>query len=335
MNSVPIRLDTGVQRQVDWLLDGPIRLGDGTLAAWAEGSEPSHVYEESTGYLITLLCFLYRLTADERYEVEAGRTVRALAATLGSREGCGRDGVLYLFDTSVCLRALAAFFAIFPAAEESREPGLARTLAGVLARTAQSLAERRAACVPERGGANEDAGRWSTVFGPHLIKSISNMSPGGGPWRSIADELISRWYPGGQFRPDSGGSPAYLHAHCYAVEGMLALQDVPRQVVERVTVLLAEEQAESGGIPRWWPGDQDPVLAADATAQAVRLWLLLDRERFQDNIRRGTAYMGQILGPGGGVLYSPRRNHENSWATIFAVQALIWQDVQPDPAWLI
>ena len=295
----------------------------------------SHVYEESTGYLITLLCFLYQLTGDERYEIEAGRTVRALVTVMGPREGCGRDGVIYLFDTSVCLRALEAFFIMFPAAAESQEAGFARALAGTLDKTVRSLAERRVACVPELGGADDSAGRWSTSFGPHIIKSLSHMSSRAGPWRSIAHELISRWYSAEQFRPDSDGSPGYLHAHCYAVEGMLALPDAPRELVERAAVFLAEAQDASGGIPRWWPRHQDPVLAADATAQAVRIWLLLDRERFRDNIRLGTAYMGRIIGPGGGVMYSPRRNHENSWATIFAVQAFIWCSVQPDPTWLI
>lgn len=320
---------------MDWLLDGPIRFDDGMLAAWAEGSRPAHVYEESTGYLITLLCFLHQQTGDERYAAEAGRTVRALVEAMGEREGCGRDGVLYLFDTVVCLRALAAFFSEFPAAPESRESGPARTLSLTLVETARKLVERRAACTPPGAGHDDGVEHWSSLFNVHLIKALSHLSPWPGPWDVLAGELVSRWYSEGRFWSAPRGDRVYLHTHCYALEGVLGLHDMPREVVAQATDFLAEAQTASGGIPSWWSAGEEMVLATDATAQAVRLWLLTDCERFEDNIRKGMEFMLQMLGPGGGVLYAPGLAHENSWTTIFTVQAMIWQDVQPDPSWLI
>jgi len=330
-----LRLEQRIQQQVDWLLDGPVRLDDGMLAAWTEGGEPAHTYEEPTGYLLTLLCYLHRMTGDARYESEAARTVAALTRTLGSREGCGRDGVLYLFDTAVCLRALTRYFAMFPSAHASRSSSSSHALARRLRRTATSFIDGRLACEPAPAGAG--AGRWSVLFGAHQLKALANlaMSGGSGSWDGLRDELLASWFEEGRFMADAGRDRVYLHAHCYAVEGLLGLPDHPRRVVAQAVEFLAQVQDPCGGIPRWWPADPDGELAADATAQAMRLWLLLDPTRFAANISLASGFLRSLQGPSGGICYTRERAHENGWATIFAVQARIWQDAAPDPAWLV
>lgn len=326
-------LDRMLQRQVDWLLDGPVRLQDGMLAAWADGGAPAYVYEEATGYLITLLCYLHRLTGHARYEVEAARTVRALRRAVGPRGGCGRGGVVYLFDTAVCLRALSCFFVSFPASEEARDGGPARALAGRLRETACAMACRRAACSPEPSG--DDAKRWSLQFGAHQLKAISYLGASPGPWRELCGGLLESRYVGGRFVADSRKTRVYNHAHCYALEGLLMMPHTKADVVIAGAAFLAEVQAASGGIPRWSHTEGEDELAADATAQAVRIWLLSHAGRFKENIQRAAAFLSDMVGPGGGVRYSPDRSHENSWATIFAVQAQVWQDAGPDSVWLI
>ena len=330
-----LRLRQRVQHQVDWLLDGPVRLEDGMLAAWTEDRDPTYAYEESTGYLITLLCYLHSLTGDPRYEAEAARTVGALTHAVGSREGCGRDGVLYLFDTAVCLRALTCYFATFPDAEASRASSPTQSLARRLRRTAAAFTEQRLACEPCPPGGG--AGRWSVLFGAHQLKALANLAQaaGAGPWAEPQHELLASWFEGGRFLTDNGRDRVYLHAHCYAAGGLLGLPGSPSGVVDQAAAYLARVQDPSGGIPRWWPAYPDGELAADATAQAARLWLLLDPARYAESISLGLGFLRRMCGTGGGVWYTSDRAHENGWATIFAVQARIWQDAAPDPAWLI
>ena len=75
-------------------------------------------------------------------------------------------------------------------------------------------------------------------------------------------------------------------------------------------------------MPRWWgrPGDSADR-AADATAQAVRLWCVVDPDRFRDNVERGLEFIGQLGDSSGGVRYTPEHDDLNSWTTVFAMQA--------------
>jgi len=319
---------TAVQRQIQWLLEGPIRSADGMLAAWVDPSGPSHLYEESTGYLILLLCRLYKLTDGPRFKEEALRSVRALTQKIDGRNGCGREQSIYLFDTAVCARSLAVFFAAFPDLQAAQDLEPTRLLLQRLAQTARRMFLEHIACEPPTTAAGSQ--RWSEIFGPHLIKAAHHLLP----WmtkagdqaarRETVNQLIAEHYRDGLFYQVSLSDPVYMHAHCYAVEGLLAMPDAPARVIDETARRMAQLQSPEGGLPKWWPQHAGADPAADATAQTVRIWQCVDPTGYAPNIEAGLSYLKQMSDRQGGVLYSPRSGHLNSWTTIFFLQALLW-----------
>ena len=320
-------LHSSVRRHLRWLLEGPVRVRQGMLAAWLDGSAPAHAYQESTGYLITLLCFLHRVTGQGRFRTEAARTVTALARDLGDAPGCGREGAVYLFDTAVCLRALGTFSDNFE--DLTLQP--TRELLDRLAHTSGDMIRRHDACSRPANGIGPR--RWSESFSAHLIKAAHLLSPWLPAWRSVLDELVGRFFQGGRFYADAGHRRVYLHASCYASEGLLARPDLHLGELEQIAPFLARIQRADGGIPAWWPEEAGPV--TDATAQAVRIWQCTDATAFAESIQRGFAFLDTMALPGGGFRYSPLIAHANSWATIFAVQAMVWRDLAADPEWIV
>jgi hypothetical protein len=67
-------------------------------------------------------------------------------------------------------------------------------------------------------------------------------------------------------------------------------------------------------------------LRADATAQAVRIWSLVDRAAFHREIAAGLRFLASLATDGRGIRYSPDKADINVWATIFAVQAYEWAE---------
>lgn len=311
-----------------WLMEGPVRDPDGMLRAWVDGKTPAHTYPESTGYLISLLCYLHRVSGQDRFAREASRAVEALVGHLAEAEGCGRDGTVYLFDTAVCLRALGTFHTLFEGRLD--QPGLA--LMDRLAQTCERMFQRRQAFVGAASNGHTDR-RWSRSFSAHLVKAAHLVSPWLGGWREVTDELVRRFHDRGRFYADEDHGRVYLHASCYAAEGLLAHRDRYAEELDRVAPFLARIQLEGGGIPAWWPDESSPV--TDATAQAVRIWQCTGRTEHEDNIQRGLAFLERMALPGGGFRYSPEVAHANSWATIFAVQAMAWQRAGAEVEWIV
>jgi hypothetical protein len=148
----------------------------------------------------------------------------------------------------------------------------------------------------------------------------------------LAESLLAGLLPlyaAGRFRIHADSSVTYVHAHCYAVEGLLCLQR--RGLAEVGGVArdcagwLAQIQAANGGIRAWHDGTHaSGPLRADATAQAVRIWSCVNRRAFGDAIGRALGFLGRLQSVSGGICYEPGSGDVNTWATVFAVQAVRW-----------
>ncbi|MCP4638698.1 MAG: hypothetical protein GY848_19745 [Methyloversatilis sp.] len=332
-------LSAEVQAHIDWLIEGPIRLPDGMVAAWVDADGPTGAYAEATGYTLTLFCYLYRLTGERRYAAEARRTAIALAVSATGADSLGRRGVGYLFDSAIGLRALGALFQTFP--DLLADPALADAvdLHRRLADSACDWIGQRLARRPQP----DSGSRWSDAFNAHMIKAVGHAAPWCGETiaREAADSLIRERFADGLFATDPDGG-SYLHAHCYGLEGLLLWPENPPRraawVVACGAAKLAELQTASGGLPRRLPtapGESNDETAADATAQAVRVWQCVDADRYARNIARGLGFLRLLSDPGGGFGYAATSDHLNAWTTVFAVQALIWQNRKPEPVWIV
>ena len=82
-------------------------------------------------------------------------------------------------------------------------------------------------------------------------------------------------------------------------------------------------QDPRGATPTWRGDAGGPaLLAADATAQAVRRWAVLDRDRFAAPIERALGFLESLTEPSGAVRYAASNDERSSWATLFTIQAM-------------
>ena len=176
--------------------------------------------------------------------------------------------------------------------------------------------------------------RWSTCFGAHLLKLVlvleevdDRRSP---DLVAALVESLLPLYDDGRFRLHPDSQHSYAHASCYAAEGLMALADGQRHpaaptMLGRCAAWLAGVQAADGGIPAW-PDGVDPCgpRRADATAQAVRIWVRADVDRFRPSIDRALRFLARLQHASGGILYHENSDCRNTWATVFTIQAVDW-----------
>jgi len=326
-----------VEKHLDWLFSLIVEAPDGLLPAWTEDGRPSYPYPEATGYFLSLLAYLYHMTGQTRLIQPATATAHALAGALIGSIGAGRHGQIFLFDTVVCLRGLNDFLVVFPASSDRSIRPAITAAAERLARTARRLIDERRAGF---GFSAPEESRWSRRYNVHLLKSLQQLHacrPDLLDSEEVDGEIrrfLAERFRNGFFHVDEDRSRVYLHAHCYAMEGLLGAR--PRltpSILARLTEMaerLATAQLPNGALPRFWPPVGRPDPAVDTTAQVVRLWQCLDPSGFRDAIARALDFVATMAAPGGGVRYTPAGTHLNSWTTIFAIQALLWRAWPPE-----
>lgn len=270
-------------------------------------------------------------------EVEDEARLDRVAAWLWACErdgGIGRDGRGYLFDHGMVVAGRLAWAerrGLGVAGE--REP-IAMLLAWLRHGRATSPAEPQA--------------RWSERFGPHLLKLALPLAR----WvEHTADaeaaralvQLRAALQPAsldGRVPSAGDAGPTYLHACCYAAEGLWRLSEAPlpgparaeaRALAARTAAWLARVQRADGGLPPWHDGERGWGPApADVAAQAVRLWSGLDREAYAGAIERALGFLARLTDPCGGVRYHEDSGDLNTWATLFTVQALDFAEGEAD-----
>jgi hypothetical protein len=301
-------------RAMAWLATDAVRR-DGAVWSWrGEGAYP---YPEAAAIVLRLM--RQGLAGDETAvtrRIEAGLW-RDLAA-----DRIGKGGHVYTFDLGIVLAALAG----------RPDPRLA-TLRD---RIAHAVRERRAVWPP----APE---RWSTLVGPHFLKLAIGLHASGVPADALPPVLLD---PSLRQQDAAGriGTPphaaTYVHAHCYAAEGLMALACIVpflrralTDVATRAAVWLARIQRDDGAIPAWHDGHTAVgPYPTDVCAQAIRLWCLVDRVGFDPCIARARRHLDANTLADGAVSYHPGRRHANVWCTAFAVQATAWADGAPADA---
>ena len=245
---------------------------------------------------------------------------------------------MYLFDSAIALSGLIAH-------EENALDGAMRPAIDTLGAFVRAATERRQAVVPAETYAEP---RWSEEYGPHQAKNalalvrLADFTSDDG-LRRLARDLAHeqlRHFDGERFATTRGDDQTYLHAGLYALEGLAfcearGLGDF-RAVLEPALDSLARVQSNCGGLHAHAAaaGVAGP-LRADATAQAIRLWLIVDPERWAEPVERACRFLESLRDPRGGIVYEWDSNHVNTWSTIFATQAFAWRSAGADAATLI
>ncbi|MCR9165700.1 MAG: hypothetical protein ACE37F_08040 [Nannocystaceae bacterium] len=273
-----------------------------TVLSWVNDHHRGYAYPEAAGLLVRWFA-LRGLHPPEA-------VVRRLRDEVESRR-IGRDGHTYAFDTAVVLAGLEAL-------DDHEDP---------------RWTSARAA-LPGMGIVDPPAKpRWSTTCGPHMLKlAVGSAARAARGWSTpalawLADLRVEQDARGRIATPPHAQS--YMHAHAYATEGLMALASLGlhgRASLDGAVEYLRHVQRDDGGIPAW--SDGGPT-RADATAQAVRLFILHERGAHADAIERGLDCLRGLCNEHGAVVYEPGSGDHNTWCSLFAAQARAWAHGDP------
>jgi hypothetical protein len=316
---------------VRWLASEAVVDGEGRVWSWHNPAHPGYAYPEAGGLWLALMA---REAAQAEVDEAQLDRVAAWLRDCERREGIGRDGRAYLFDLGMVVAGRLGWAERRGLGVEGERGSIATMLAGLRNNRATAPAGTRE--------------RWSERFGPHLLKLALPLAR----WVEQTGDAeavrgLERLLDGlrcdvadGRVPSDPGGGPTYLHACCYAAEGLWGLSEAPlpraarveaRARAEAIAAWLHRVQREDGGLPPWHDGTRSWGPApADVAAQAVRLWSGLDRGRYADASARALGFLARLQAPSGGVRYHEDSRDVNTWATVFTVQALDFADGEAD-----
>ena len=316
-----------------WLRSSALIGSNGAVRSWLNPAKPGYDYPEAGGLWLSAML-------SERAPLHSDPGLAPLARRVGDWvvqqvEGDGavsRYGRRYTFDAAMVLRGLS----------DARDAGLvlhgsdeavARSTDFVL----KSVMARRASFPPAFG---DDVQRWSENFGPHLLKLALALPAAVLADTQVRQQILAPAFSDlqalerdGRFPVHSGSDQTYLHAHCYAVEGLLRIGPMLSGVAgdasnaaRRAATWLASVQRDDGALHAWADSLRTwGPLRADATAQAVRIWATLGGYDVQ--IGRALSFLATLQAPDGGIRYEPGCDDVNSWVTLFTMQAATFAGV--------
>jgi hypothetical protein len=314
---------TRISEAKTWLQSPEVVQEDGAVLSWANPEHAGYAYPEIAGLLLNLLA------QDRDSDPEIRRRIATrIAKDVSPEGGVGRSGIRYVFDTAMVLSGLLAEKKV---SGSLPDPELPSRLFDFIA---TEIRARRAASTPTSGS----GARWSTSYGCHLLKTALAITAYADQYADprcqvLVNQLVADLTPlfeDGWFRIHADEDYAYLHSNCYALEGLLAMEAYsPRgwlgPIIRRGALWLGRIQDESGGIRSGNNGYSAwGELRGDATAQAIRIWSLVDRSSFAREISAGVAFLEGLRDDEGGYRYSPNSRDVNAWVTIFTSQALAW-----------
>jgi hypothetical protein len=326
------------ENQIRWLTNPPVLTENGGIMSWINPCSNGFVYDEATAMFIKLMAYLYILTGKKNYLNKALKSAKYLSYAINAKRGIGKNNLIYLFDTGICLSAFLSLKKI------TSDKIILNPIARMTDFVIESI-ENRKAFVSENGNPSApDTSNWSCFFGPHLLKlsiPLYEMYQDSADKfyldqaLSLCSEITAGTYQNGRFFIRPGSKAIYLHQHCYAAEGLLYLTklglNLYKSSLEGSLEFLADIQLEDGSIPAWLNcEDKDSSGSGDAAVQALRLWILYDKIRYTHNIKRAFSFMEQLKSRDGGLFYRKESMDQNSWVTMFYIQTVCFQSSDSD-----
>jgi len=364
-------IKTGLNLAVNWLLNSRIQDYFGNpepesgFAGWydLERKEYPFIYGEITGYGIETLLYLHDKEKKAVYLEKAvragnwliknmqydGRDPKAKGAFLWKYFPDGSlDTFVYSFDTGMCVTALVD---LFQATGDHKFLDSAIVAAEWLIDVMQNGDGGFEACYDLQNRSFVE-GKWSRNPGSYHAKisigllKLYNITQTTKLLRSV--NSLCNWVlkfqePDGRFKTNEGFGDIYMHAHCYATEGLLyASKELGDKKLEETALRgakwLIKAQNANGGISRWYFQTNEFSVDenTEALAQAIRLWLmthLLDGSFFPESVEKGLSRLLSLQcldtednrAQGGfhyAILDGKLVPHINCWATLFSIQAL-------------
>jgi hypothetical protein len=264
--------------------------------------------------LLSTLCAAKRIEHEHQPTVD--RVAVWLCKAIASNGGVGRDGIIYLFDSAVALAGLLRY----------RAAGGSAAVDDTIHKVQRFVCEQIAAGTSVLPRSAAEDGRWSTQFGAHLVKCLHSLHLYADAFGERVPEDVVAALIG---RSGNQPSPVYVHPFCYEQEGHVVVGHYGLaslfEPVEGALDWLTALQQPDGSILAFANGmDGFGEARSDATAQAVRLWLLADRGRYSAPIASAFAFLAGCQSSAGGIRYTPASDDVCTWSTMFTLQAADW-----------
>lgn len=328
------------QKILNWLLNSKIRGSQGEIYSWLNPNNPGYLYEEVAGYYIKLMCYLFDKTKEHDYLNLAEKTANFLISRMAPNGGFSRDRVIYTFDSAIILSGLINL------AKSLKSPKYDGNIQKIADFVANSITQEIAAWDGNKNLINKD--KWSLSYSCHLIKASIALFEAYSHFNNSvykycleknAQKLIDSTFRDGHFIINQSKNEVYTHACCYALEGLLFLKSKGYpygEIINKTARWLATNQNIDGSMFNWYNHKNIArIKVGDATAQAVRIWCLINKGLYKDNILRGLKFLETLVSYEGGLFYSPESKDINSWVNIFTLQALDFSKGKADVNWII
>lgn len=323
-----------------WLFGSGVCDDRGRVQSWLNPEKPGYVYPEIMGYYASLCAERAHALADSAW-LERGQLVgKAVVASLSPAGGLGRAGIDYTFDTGIGLCGLARLDRVAGRADFIGAIARMRDFLG------QSLGQHVVAWKDAKAFVDDTS--WSMSFGASALKTaialdLAATSLGDPSARElgkrITREVVDTCFRRGSFQINAKRDWVYAHAHCYAVEGLIALSSrglADASSIAPAALWLAQEQNADGSITNWHRRPEVEIAhQGDATSQAVRIWTFVDRGSYGQNIARALEFLAGLQTASGGLRYNAASEDVNAWVSMFAAQACSWVEGTPQPEWLL
>ncbi len=303
----------------------------GHVYSWSNLNHPGFIYPEVMGLYLTLMSQLALYRSDPCITECAHTVAKGLQELVPASGGIGKNGKLYLFDTCMALNGLLTYKAHL---NSHVDPAVLARMAHFIVK----MTQQRLVLIADDGSVPEVPLHWSTVFGASMLKTVialDALALNTGEERycslavEVANEVVRECLSDGTFHVFSGTNTVYCHAHCYALEGLLHLHK--RRYCDTLTILragadrLQNWQNSDGSLFNWYNTPrQERYKVGDATAQAIRIWLAVDRDTYLPAIKQGFTFLDSLRSPELGLYYCDGSEDVNSWVSIFAIQAIEW-----------
>ncbi len=337
---------------------------------WKERRYP-FIYSEITGYAISMFINAYRWTNDENYLDYARQSADFLLRLQAHAIEDGCAGAIphgltlpeltvrrqyHSFDVAMCLQGIHDLYTL------DRTPELAHAAQAMsdwlIVRTQQSNGSFLSMYDAETGESKHltadffsDGGCLHAKHAIGLLKMEQVIGNGvyATAARRVCDWVLGLQDADGAFRATERDRQVVSHPHCYATEGLLYAHFILKddrygQAAQRAGEWLLKVQSSDGAIciaykrewhrmlrrlPEWFA----PLKVSDATAQAIRIWLILEAltgdqkflvaaERAGNFLLRLQCIVGIDPNKQGGFYFAPAHPMQYTWSTMFATHAL-------------
>lgn len=362
------RLNTAFDAElaIDWLNNSGIQDAEGGFYAWydIDKEDYSFLYPEITGYAIQILSRLHTQTGEKGYLANAAKAGDWLLHNQNSDGSfmCKyfnsttkekNDTSFYVFDAGIIVCGLLELHRI---TSKNKYLSAATKSLDLMLEFQNPDGSFYAGRTPDGDIINMP--HWSRTSSCHHIKMmlpllrLHNITEE--PKYLEASQKLLEWssklqLPTGRFATFHGSNNTYTHAHCYAIEGLVAASkyfgDSKEGVINKQVNLgvdwLLKFQNTDGSIWNWNGAHEDKIKVCEALAQTIRLFILTKREANPGDTRvnkgfgflKKMQFLDEKRHTHGGISYGEAQGkpigNVSTCATVFAIHAALLSEKEP------